>query len=411
VRKANAPPRRLALLGGTPAFREALHVGRPNRGSRAQLLSRVNDLLDRDWLSNRGPLVSEFEERVAQVAGTRHCIAMCNGTIALELLICALELSGEVIVPSFTFIATVHALQRHGVVPVFCDIEPETFCIDSRRVSELITPRTSGILGVHCWGRPCDVEALEEVARRYSLKLLFDAAHAFGCSRRGRPVGSFGEAEVFSFHATKFVNAGEGGAVVTNDDDLAATLRLMKNFGFSGYDNVVCLGTNGKMAELAAAMGLTSLESMGDFVETNQNNYLRYQRELRELPGIDLIGFDANEKQNYQYVTVLVNEGKAGLSRDQLLQVLHAENVLARRYFYPGCHRMEPYRTLHPHAGSRLPITERTADSVLILPTGQAVGPEDIAQIAWIIRTALEKAGEVRFRCQPNCLSSSRTPE
>src|SRR6185369_4193577 len=217
----------LAVLGGPREFAEPLHVGRPNIGDRGRLLSLINDMLDRRWLTNQGPLVQEFERRVAEHVGVEHCVAMCNGTVALEIAIRALGLTGEVILPSFTFIATAHALQWQEITPVFCDIDPHTHRLDPNRVESMITPRTSGIIGVHVWGRPCDVDALTEIAERRKLTLLFDAAHAFSSSRNGTMVGGFGAAEVFSFHATKFLNTGEGGAVVTNDDDLAQRMRLM----------------------------------------------------------------------------------------------------------------------------------------------------------------------------------------
>ena len=252
----------LAVYGAPPAFNEKLHVGRPNIGDRAKLLERVNNILDNRWLTNNGPYVQEFEQRIADMIGVRHCVAMCNATVALEITIRALELSGEVIVPSFTFVATAHALQWQEMTPVFSDIDPKSHNLDPARVEQMITPRTSAIIGVHLWGRPCNVEALAEIAARRGLKLLFDAAHAFGCSYKGRMIGGFGDAEVFSFHATKIINSFEGGAVVTNNDVLANKIRLMRNFGFAGYDNVTRLGLNGKMTEVCAAMGLTSLEAM-----------------------------------------------------------------------------------------------------------------------------------------------------
>lgn len=224
----------LAIFGGVPAFEESLHVGRPNIGKRERLLERINEMLDRRWLTNNSPFVRQFEQRIAEMLGVKHCVAMCNATVALEIAIRAAGLSGEVIVPSFTFIATAHALQWQEITPVFCDIDPHTHNLDPRRVEQMITPRTTGIIGVHVWGRACDVEALTDIAQCHHLKLLFDAAHAFGCSYKGRMIGNFGDVEVFSFHATKFFNTFEGGAVVTNDDDLANKIRLMKNFGFAG---------------------------------------------------------------------------------------------------------------------------------------------------------------------------------
>src|ERR1035437_7730569 len=226
----------LALLGGKPAFDEPLHVGRPNLGDRGRFLRRGNDLWKRRGVIKKRPQVHDDEQKLVKLLGVKHCIPVCNATVAMELAIRALDLRGEVIIPSFTFVATAHALQWQEITPVFCDIDRATHNLDPARVEQMITPRTTGIIGVHIWGRPCDVEALAGLARRHNLKLFFDAAHAFGCSLQGRMVGNFGEAEVFSFHATKFFNTFEGGAIATNNDELAAKIRLMKNFGFQGYD-------------------------------------------------------------------------------------------------------------------------------------------------------------------------------
>lgn len=391
---------RLAIFGGVPSFTEKLHVGRPNIGNKDQLLARISDILDRRWLSNSGPCVQELEQRIAEFAGVRHCVAMCNATIALEILIRALGLTGEVVVPSFTFIATAHALHWQGVTPVFCDVDPQTHNLDPKRVAQALTPRTTGIIGVHLWGRACDVAALSEIAEARGLKLIFDAAHAFGCSYRGQTIGSFGDAEVFSFHATKFFNSFEGGAVITNNDDLARKIRLMMNFGFAGYDDVVELGTNGKMTEACAAMGLENLLCLREFVEKNRQNYEHYRRELARIPGLSLLSFDEREKNNYQYVVIEVDENTTDVSRDQLVEILWAENVLARRYFYPGCHRMEPYRTQFPKAATVLPETERLAERVLVMPTGTAVTSDDITRLCGIVELIVRNGAEVRRRLE-----------
>jgi dTDP-4-amino-4,6-dideoxygalactose transaminase len=211
-------------------------------------------------------------------------------------------------------------------------------------------------------------------------------------------IGSFGDAEVFSFHATKFLNTFEGGAVVTNNDELAEKIGLMQNFGFSGYDNVIYIGTNGKMSEISAAMGLTGLESLDDFISINRRNYMYYKQELENVPGIRLISYNEEEKNNYQFVVAEVDKETAGVSRDKLLEVLHAENILARRYFYPGCHRMEPYRSYFPNAGLLLTDTERVASRVLVLPTGTAISNDEIEKICGIIRLITRNATEVQRR-------------
>jgi dTDP-4-amino-4,6-dideoxygalactose transaminase len=385
----------LALLGGKPAFSAPLHVGRPNVGDRGRFLRRVNELWERRWFTNNGPYVREFEQKLVKLLGVKHCIPVCNATVAMELAIRALDLRGEVIVPSFTFIATAHALQWQEITPVFCDIGRATHNLDPARVEQMITPRTTGIIGVHIWGRPCDVEALSRLARRRKLKLLFDAAHAFGCSLGGRMVGNFGEAEVFSFHATKFFNTFEGGAIATNNDELAAKIRLMKNFGFKGYDNVIYIGTNGKMTEIAAAMGLTELESMDDFIAANRKNYYVYREGLEGIPGVTFARYDEAEQGNFHYIIIEIDE-TAGLSRDQIIAVLHAENVLARRYFFPGCHRMQPYRCLFPHAGLLLPETERLASRVVSLPNGTGLSVAGVRRICGLLRFILGHGPEIQ---------------
>ena len=391
---------RLALFGAPPAFAERLHVGRPNIGNRARLMERFNDLLDRRWLTNDGPYVLEFERAIAELLGVRNVVAMCNATVALEIAIRALGMTGEVIVPSFTFVATAHALQWQQITPVFCDVDRRTHNIDPGRVEELITPKTTGIIGVHLWGRPADAAALGEIAARRKLRLLFDAAHAFGCTTGGRMIGALGDAEVFSFHATKFLNSGEGGAVTTDDDELASRMRLMRNFGFAGYDQVVYVGTNGKMSELSAAMGLTSLDAMDEFIAANRANHADYAEALDGIPGVTLLRYDDRERSNHQYVVVEVEEAESGLSRDELQQVLQAEQVMARRYFYPGAHRMEPYRSYFPQAGLVLPETERLTRRVLTLPTGTAVDRKIVRCICDVIRLAVENAPQVRRRLQ-----------
>ena len=387
--------RRLAIQGGQPTFDQPLHVGAPNIGNRRKLMQRIETLLEGRRLSNFGPFVRQFEQQVAELVGVRHCIAMCNGTVALEIGSRALGLTGEVIVPAFTFVATAHALAWQGLKPVFCDIDPTTHNIDPEQVERLITPRTSGILAVHLWGRPAPVERLAEVAAKHGLRLMFDAAHAFGCSHQGRMVGGFGDLEVFSFHATKFLNTAEGGAVVTNDDDLAKRVRLMHNFGFTGLDQVEALGVNGKMNELSAAVGLTSMEHMEEWITVNRRNRALWAEALAASPGIEMNHWGENEKRNDQYVVCEVDTKRAGITRDALVEALRAENVLARRYFYPGCHRMEPYRSQPPADGWNLPATELVASRVMVMPTGTAVSPDDIVRTGKLIADIVSRGAEI----------------
>jgi dTDP-4-amino-4,6-dideoxygalactose transaminase len=229
---------------------------------------------------------------------------------------------------------------------------------------------------------------------------MFDAAHAFGCTHRGQMIGRFGDAEVFSFHATKFFNSFEGGAITTNNDALAEKICNMRNFGFAGLDNVISIGTNGKMSEISAAMGLTSLESMSEFIAVNKRNYRQYAKGLTEISGMQLVGYNNEEENNYQYVVIEVDEEVTGISRDLLVRILHAENIRARRYFFPGCHQMEPYRSYCPNAGLVLPETEKLTLKVLQLPTGTAVGEEEIDQICDLIRFVIANGREIRARIE-----------
>lgn len=385
----------LAICGGTPLFVNPLHVGRPAVLNRQAVLDRIAAVLDSGIFTNDGPAVRELEARLAAFFDVEHVIAFCNGTAALEAAVRVAGLEGEVLVPSFTFVATAHALTAHGIRPVFCDIDPRTHNVDPSRLEELITPRTNGILGVHVWGRPCDTEALASIAGRHGLTLLFDAAHAFGCSHRGKMIGGFGCAEVFSFHATKVFQTFEGGAIATNDGRLAQAARLLRNFGFAGYDRVIEVGTNGKMTEVSAAMGLAGLEAFPSVLSINARHHAAYRHRLNNVPGLSVARYDETERCNYQYVVVEVNQAEAGMTRDQLVQILWAENVLARRYFYPGCHRMEPYRTRWPVAPGSLPATERLAERVMALPTGPAVADDDVQQVCELIAFIVTNASRV----------------
>ena len=376
----------LAIHGAPPAFLQPLHVGRPNISNREKFLAGVARALDNQWLTNNGPLVQEFEQRVADQLAVKHCVAMCNGTIALEIAIRALGLSGEVIVPSWTFVATAHALHWQGITPVFADIDPVTHNLDPDAVRRMITPRTSGIIGVHLWGRAAPVDELQAIADEHGLKLMFDAAHAFGSSYQGQSIGQFGACEVFSFHATKSFNTMEGGAVTTNDDDLAEAMRLMRNFGFKGYDNVIHPGTNGKMIEVCAAMGLANLDGFDDVVETNRRNHAAYKHALADIPGISVLDYTSAERNNHHYMVVEVGSD-CPVRRDDLIAALQAENILARRYFWPGCHRMQPYRDLFPHAGLVLPQTMMVAEQVMVLPAGVSITLQQIQTVCDVIRS------------------------
>jgi len=385
-------PRDLAILGGEAAYPGLLHVGRPNLPSRERFLRRVEDLLDRCWLTNDGPIVRELEERVASLTGASNCVAVCNGTLGLLLAMRALDLTGEVIVPSLTFPATVNAVAFAGLTPVFADIDRNTLNLDPRRAGDAITSRTSAILPVHLFGRPAAPAAFEALAAEHGVHLAFDAAHALGCGNGQRMVGGFGDLEVLSFHATKLVHSFEGGFVTTRDDGMADRLRRLRNHGFAGEDVITDIGINAKMSEIAAAMGLTMLEDLDDIVRVNRRNHAEYASRISGENGIDLLDAGDADPWNAQYIVLLVDPGRAPLLRDEVIEVLRREGIRARRYFWPGVHRQQPYRTV----ACDLPETERITERLLCLPTGTAVEPEDVAVIADLLETAFAGATEIR---------------
>ncbi len=387
----------LALSGGKALFAEPLHVGRPNIPDRVKFISRVNDILDRRWLTNGGQYVAGFERKIEKLLGVKHCIAVCNGTIGLEIVCRALDLHGEVLVPAVTFVATAHCLKWQEITPVFCDVDAETYNIDIESVEQHISSKTTAILAVHLWGRPCNIRGLEAIAKKNGLKLIFDASHALACSYQGGMVGNFGNAEVFSFHATKFINTLEGGAIVTNDDALAQKIRLMKNFGYTGFDQVGYLGTNGKMNEISAAMGITSLESIQEFIEINKRNYLLYKAFFDCIPGVRIMSYSGRETFNYQYIVIEVDEAETGVGRDALYDVLWAENVRVRKYFYPGCHRMEPYNSLYSEAQKNLPTADKLLKKLLVFPTGSAVSSVDIKKIRDFFLFCVKRPQEINY--------------
>lgn len=386
----------LAAFGGAPEFQEPLHVGRPNIPDKQKFLARLEDVLDRRWLTNDGPLVREFEQQVAAHSGAAHCVAVANGTLGLEIAVRAMELEGEVVVPAFTFPATPHALRWQRIRPVFADVNPETHQIDPDMIAGCITAHTSAVLPVHLWGAACDVAAVAEIARRRDLKVLIDGSHAFHATYHGKPLGGLGDATVFSFHATKFINCFEGGAVTTNSAELAERMRSLRNFGFAGYDQVDFLGINAKMNEAGAAMGLGCLESLDEFVARNRQNHRAYHDCLAAEARIKLLSLPKGEESNFQYVVGMVAEEEHDVGRDRLLELLWSENIRARRYFFPGCHLMEPYASEGP--APSLPATEDVCRRVIQFPTGTAVSPGEIERICELVKFVFANGTEIEKR-------------
>jgi dTDP-4-amino-4,6-dideoxygalactose transaminase len=383
-----------ALFGGKPAFARPLHVAQVNLPPWNEVEEAFRGIFERRYYANHGPLVRELEARFAEFAGVKHAICVANGTVALSILAATAGESGEVIVPAFTFPATAQAISWAGLTPVLCDVDRETHMLAPGLIEQHLSERTVGIMAVHLWGRPCRPESLEELAARRGVKLMFDACHAIGSHGGHRRIGGFGHGEAFSFHATKIVSGGEGGCITTNDDAVANELRTIRNFHPSETFAKVAKRMNGKMSEAQAALALLGLRRFDEYAAANRRRHADFQKELAGIPGVTLLEYPVDETNNYQYVVVEIDEARAGADRDAFLAVLAAENVLCRRHFEPGLHRMSPYSRSLP-AGARFPVTELLCSRVLQLPNSQNMSTADVAGVCGLIRSIQERAGDV----------------
>lgn len=388
----------LALMGGSAAFAEPIHVGQLNLPPWDEFEKAFRGIFARRYFTNHGPLVRELDRRLAEYLGVRHVICVTNATVALMVACKALDLRGEVIVPSFTFPATVQALKWAGLSPVFCDVDPLIHNINASLAEPLITGRTSAILGVHVWGRACDPDGLAALCSVRGLQLFYDAAHGIGCTHRGASIAGLGATAIFSFHATKVFSSAEGGCLATNDDRLADRIRTVRNFHVAETYERVPLRINGKMTEAQAAMGLLSLDHLAEWVDRNEHLYGAYREwDLRRGAGL-FVDHAAGERSNFQYCIMDIQQEKIGFTRDQVLAVLRAENVQARRYFYPGVHRLRPYCDQFPDAGARLPNTERLSGGLLQLPIGSGMTETMVECITSILDVCLDNPAEIAAR-------------
>jgi dTDP-4-amino-4,6-dideoxygalactose transaminase len=392
----------LAVFGGPKIFNDfERSVGKPNVANKNEFLEQAARILDSQTLTNGGPQVKEFERQICAYLRVRNTIVVNNATIGLQVAAKALKLSGEVIVPSFTFIATAQAFDWIGINVVFCDIDPLTLSFDLAHLESLITSDTTAIVPVHVFGRVVDVNAIEAIAKRHSLKVVYDAAHAFGSkSANGQFVGNFGDCEVFSFHATKVLNSFEGGCICTNNDTLAENIRSSINFSFVTYDQTASApGTNAKMTEICAAHGIVSLRSFNDVLVHNALISDIYRKRLGLICGITLLyGLTTNEQCNCHYVAIAWNAQILSVSRDSLLNVLLSEGCRGRRYFYPGCHQLEPFASRNPPGRCSVPKTERLCSQVVCLPNGLHVSSEDANLICDVIEFVVTNGAAIKER-------------
>jgi dTDP-4-amino-4,6-dideoxygalactose transaminase len=347
------------------SFRD-IPLVRPSVPDPDALADDVRKILSSRVLTN-GPYVREFERRTAEYLGVRHTVAVSSCTAGLMLVLRAADLSGDVVVPSFTFAATAHAVAWNGLRPVFADIDPETLTLSPAAVARTVGVRTSAILATHLYGTPCDVEAFAEIARRNGIRLFFDAAHAFGSRRRGTPVGGFGDAEVFSLSPTKVLMAGEGGLIATNDEVLAERCRIGRDYGNPGDYDMRFIGLNARMSELHAAFALASLVELDERID-RRNDYAAWYREaLSRVPGIDYPEIPAGDRSTIKDFTILVDPELFGLDAEALGRALAAVGIDTRRYYAPPVHEMQAYRGIGASSGD-LVATEVAASRVLTLP-------------------------------------------
>lgn len=365
-------------------FEKPIFVTKPFLPPLDEYCEGLKEIWDNQWLTNNGPVLQRYREELKNYFETGNICLFNNGTLALQIALQGMGISGEVITTPFTFVATTHALYWNKIRPVFCDIEPDTFTLDPAKVEELITPWTTAILAVHVFGRPCRINELADIAKRHNLVLIYDAAHAFGVRVNGRPIGHYGDLSMFSFHATKLYHSIEGGMLTFKDPGLCQTFNYLKNFGFKSETEVVMPGTNAKMNEMQALMGSLMLKYMDMLVEKRKRIYDIYHERLCAVPGISFSPKpESNVAYNYAYVPIQIDEKKFGMSRNALYQKLKDYNVFARRYFYPLLNEFACYQSVS--VSRPLTIAKKVADKVLTLPIYMDLKTDDVSQVCDIL--------------------------
>ena len=368
-------------------FDKEIYVTRPLLPDLNDFNGKLKEIWDSQWLSNNGKQHQILEEKIKERLKAPHVCLFNNGTIALITAIQSLRLTGEVITTPFTFPATPHVLAWNNIKPIFCDIEPQTLNIDAKRIERLITPMTTGILGVHVFGTPCEVSAIQEVADRYGLKVIYDAAHAFEAEIDGVGVGNFGDISMFSFHPTKLFHTGEGGCLTFREKSLKQRIDLLKNFGIKDQETVMMPGINGKMNEIQAALGLVTLELVDAERVKRQKLLEAYHQELNGLEGVSFYNKPGNVKNSYQYFVIRINEAAFGRSRDFVYEAFKKYNVFVRKYFYPLCSEYACYKYLPSSNKENLPVAHQVVSEVLCLPFYGGLSVSDVRKICAILRS------------------------
>lgn len=360
---------------------EKILVTRPFFPDRKKFDEYVDEIWENRWLTNQGPLHERFKEELKKYLQVENITPTVNGHIALEVALRGLRVHGEVITTPFTFASTTHAISLCGMTPVFCDIRESDLTMDPDKIENLITDKTEAILPVHVYGHPCDTEKIEEIANKHNLKVLYDAAHAFGVRKKGKCLALEGDASIFSFHATKLFNSIEGGAIIYNDKRLSKNFDMFKNFGIENEESIPFVGGNGKMNEFQAAMGLANLEYMPQIVDNRKEYTLHYRERLAKIKGIKFFMPDQDSaiEYNYAYFPVLIEEEEARLDRNEVYEELKKANIFARKYFYPIISECACYRNLP--SSKNLPVATQIAQQVMTLPLYADLGHENVDYI------------------------------
>jgi dTDP-4-amino-4,6-dideoxygalactose transaminase len=360
----------------------AIAVTRSSMPEFEEYIEEIRDLWTSHWLTNMGTKHKQLEARLLEYLKVPNLTLFVNGHLALEAALAAFQLKGEVITTPFTFASTTHAIVRNGLTPVFCDVNLDDYNVDVNQIEPLITEKTSAIVPVHVFGNACDVEAIQTLADKYHLKVIYDAAHAFGVTIGGIGIGNFGDVSMFSFHATKVFNTIEGGALAYKDVDMQGILKGIKNFGITGLESVEYIGGNAKMNEFQAAMGLCNLRHIDDEIEKRRIVSERYLSNLEGIRGIKLVKPRINAKTNYSYLPIVIDG--FGKTRDEVYDNLRANNILARKYFYPLTNSYKCYADrFHPDG---TPVAKEIADRILTLPLYADLSLEDVDIVCGIIK-------------------------
>ena len=362
-----------------------INVTRSSMPSYEEYCEEIHDVWDNRWLTNVGTKHRQLQKQLELYLGVPHLELYTNGHLALENIIAAMEFpaGGEVITTPFTFVSTTHAIVRNGLVPVFCDVNPDDYTMEVTKIEALITPKTCAIVPVHVYGNLCDVEGIKRIADKHGLKVIYDAAHAFGVCYNGRGAGSFGDASMFSFHATKVYHTIEGGCVCYHDDALTAKLGDIRNFGLHGQEECLYVGGNAKMNEFQAAMGLCNLRHIDGEIAKRKLVVERYRKRLRGIPGIKLCSEQPGVVSNYAYFPVVFDGYK--FTRDEIFEKLEAENIIARKYFYPLTNAFKCYEDLPTAGVEKTPVAAHIASRVLTLPLYADLSIEDVDRICDLI--------------------------